>query len=89
MQIQYGKRVEITGIVPDWNYAVAGHPALGSIGTLKEYDSPEGKELVVFKGDAAGKLFLTDDTCYTELDDDDDDGIALFIDVDCFKYASD
>lgn len=59
------QRVRITSIDPNWNYACAGHPAVGVVGTVtSEASTPNGKTCVRFIG---RKVPTTDGNAYTNV----------------------
>lgn len=86
-----GTPVRVTGIDPNWGYACAGHPVIGSLGVISRHLCPEGKSSVSFHGDEDGNLSVQDSrgnvSEYTGLRDEDDDPITLFLPDDCLEVV--
>lgn len=67
-----GTELRVTAVAPNWNYACAGYPVIGSVGTVvSDPRIPTGRTCVQFTGtpDEPGVLHLTDGNKYTGLDE--------------------
>jgi len=87
-----GTRVRVRALDPNWQYAGAGHPIIGSEGVVSKHDCPEGKSSVAFRGDDNGDLHFSDGCGnlgrYIGLRDADEEPITLFIPDECLEVLS-
>lgn len=86
-----GTRVRVAAMDPDWGYAGAGHPVIGSEGTISPHLCPVGKSSVAFRGDDNGDLHFTDGCGntgrYIGLRDPDEEPITLFFPDECLEVV--
>ena len=86
-----GTVVRVTALDPNWGYAGAGHPVIGSEGVISHHLCPVGKSSVAFRGDDNGDLHFTDGCGnsgrYIGLRDPDEEPITLFFPDECLEVV--
>lgn len=80
-----GQRVKVSAEDPDWPHHCAGHPALGTLGTVVfEASTPIGKVCIKFTG-TRGRLPLIGGDCYTDVTKANP--IRLYLPIDCVEVV--